>query len=269
MLEHITELRDMIKKSTEHELLALKRQPHDHPIKVGIEIHSLLQTDDPQVVVKSILTLEHDDPKGRDVVDADLLESAPEFHRIGRFPKVVIDAVYNGSIHGKVPYVIGYERGGGYVQHAVNQWVVNYSAWTGVPRIEAKEPCSVLMYTDVMHKDEEGARPPPTEWHWHPSTIGPEMPLPYMPDAVLVDTQVYMSGMPSVSKDVEDKGKLVYNAFGTDKKERPMKDTLEPHRPNNGSYVQGLTWMLVGWLHKEEPEGSRVVRPGSQGHQLS
>ena len=110
------------------------------------------------------------------------------------------------------------------------------------------------MYTD-MHKDEEGARPPPTEWHWHPSTIGPEVPLTYMPDAVLVDTQVYISGMPCVSKDIEDKGSLVYNAFGTDKEEWPLKDTLESHGPNNGSYVHDLTWMLVGWLHKEEPQG--------------
>ena len=130
---YIGELRVSNKVATEHELKAIDRKRFDCPCQIGIDVIALLQCVDPDFTNnevwygKEVLT---NGPQGRDPVDADLLESSPPFHRTPRFPKVVIGTVYNGSINGLVPFVVGEGDDGHYVEWAANQWTTDYGART-------------------------------------------------------------------------------------------------------------------------------------------
>ena len=122
-----------------------------------------------------------------------------------------------------------------------------------MPFIEAREPCSVLMYVDIWSKSQEDARPPPREWHWSLLTSAPQTSLTWTPDAVLVSTMVFIVASLDVSRDLEEEGKLAFNCFGKSFSDWPEDGSQEPHGSGNGSYTQDLSWLLVGLLHGKRP----------------
>ena len=128
-----------------------------------------------------------------------------------------------------MPYVVGFGDEGMYVDWAANQWTTEYSHWTGVPCIEAREPCSVSIYVDIRSTSQEDARPPPTEWHWSLLTSAPQMSLTWTPDAVLVSTMVWIVASPEVAKDLDEDGKLNYCCFGKRFSDYPEDGSQEPH----------------------------------------
>ena len=203
--------------ATVHELKAIDRKALDCPFQIGIDIIALRQCKDGHSTHDEVLWRENlltYGPQGRDPVDADLLESSPPFHRTPRFPKVLIDIVYNGSINGIVPFVFGEGDDGHYVEWAANQWKTDYCSRTGSPRLEAREPCIVLMYVYVRPKAQKDSRPSPTHWHWSLLNTAPQTPLTWIPDAVLVTCMVWIVATPEIAMNLEVDGKLIFCAFG-------------------------------------------------------
>ena len=72
VIEHIQELRASTRVSTEHEFKAIDRRALESPFEVGIEIHALLQEDDPTATTDEVLLGDHG-TQGRDTVDVGLL----------------------------------------------------------------------------------------------------------------------------------------------------------------------------------------------------
>ena len=64
---------------------------------------------------------------------------------------------------------------------------------------------------------------------------------------------VYIVASPEISKTVEE-GNLSYSCFGKRYSDWPKDGSQEPHGSGNGSYVQDLSWLLVGWLYGTRPE---------------
>ena len=119
--------------------------------------------------------------------------------------------------------------------------------------IEAREPCSVLMYVDIWSKSQEDARPPPTQWHWSLTNSAPQTSLTWTPDAVLVSTMAWIAASPEVAKDLGSDGKLNYCCFGKRFSDYLEDRFQEPHGSGNGSYIQDLSWLLVGRLRGKRP----------------
>ena len=118
--------------------------------------------------------------------------------------------------------------------------------------MEAREPCSVFMYVDVRPKAQQDSRPSPTQWHWSLMNTAPQTPLTWIPDAVLVTCMVWIVATPEIAMNLEVDGKLIFCAFGEHSAEWPI-DGQEPHGQGNRSYIQDLSWLLIGWLHAKNP----------------
>ena len=199
-----------------------------------------------------------DTDHGRETVAPDLMLGAPPFHQVPRFPKALLSKIYCGSLAGFVPFIwADPDDDGGYSEFVANQFQVEYCAFLSVPCVEAKEPCSVLLYVDVRTSSQKDHRPPPTEYHWPRGGTAVPEPLYHEPEAIMVSAQVWIASTPSKIIDLQTKGKLVYCVFGAGTLVWP-DDTLEPHSIEGSSFIQDLTRLLVGWLYgtdqKDLPE---------------
>ena len=83
-------------------------------------------------------------------------------------------------------------------------------------------------------------------------TTAPQTPLTWIPDAVLVTAMVWILASPDIAKNLDVDGKLNYYCFGERSSDWP-EDGQEPHGQGNGSYIQDLSWLLIGWLHGKKP----------------
>ena len=126
---------------------------------------------------------------------------------------MLIDKVYNGTLNGLVPFVFGEGDDGQYTEYMAYQWQHECSAQTGVPCVEAREPCSVLMYVDVRSKSQKDARPSPIEWHWSRINTAPPTSLTWSPDAVLVTCKVWIVSSPEPAERLEEDGNLIFCAL--------------------------------------------------------
>ena len=149
--EHIRQMREMTKTATEHEMKSLVRRATPYVIEVGIEVMALLQCEDPDNTTKEILS--GSDPSERDTIDASLLDEAPEVHRRASFSKHLLNTIYTSSINNIAPYIFGNGDDDMYKDWLANQFVCEYSRHTGVPPLEAREPCNVLMYSDARGQE--------------------------------------------------------------------------------------------------------------------
>ena len=196
--------------------------------------------------------------QGRDTVDGELLKGAPPFHNVPRFPKALIDTIYNGTLAGFVPFVwADANDDGGYSECIANQWQNEYCAHLPIPCVEAKEPCSLLMYVDVRTASQKEHRPSPTEYHWPRSGTAVPNPLAYEPEAIMVTARVFIATTPFEIIKLQRRGMLVYCVFGGGTLVWPDY-ALEPHGIEGCSFVQDLKWLLIGWLYgadrKDFPE---------------
>ena len=64
----------------------------------------------------------------------------------------------------------------------------------------------------------------------------------------MVSAEVWNASTPSKVAELQEQGKLVYCVFGSHTLVWP-DNSLEPHNIDGSSFIQDLTWLLVGWLY--------------------